>query len=193
MAPTTSLPGTSAVFEEYQKEYSTLVSSIRDRLSTLTNGSGSADDDDDDGGDKKMIHSKAGRELEEADEIISQMEMELLSLPPSVRAQISPRVRGFKEEVKALKKELSKVNTKAISEREALLGPSAGSKNKKNPGGSHFIDMDDHLEANSMDQRARLLQGTDRLTKQNDKLMEAQRIAMETGEHIALGVVGLKE
>ena len=46
------------------------------------------------------------RELEEADEIIGQMEMELVSLPVSQRSSVSPRLQQYKDEVKKLKKDL---------------------------------------------------------------------------------------
>ncbi|KAL5035797.1 t-SNARE VTI1, variant 2 [Batrachochytrium dendrobatidis] len=96
------------------------------------------------------------------------MEMELVSLPAQQRVSVSPRVQQYKEELKKFKKNLQKKvasgGADAASERDQLLGGSAN------------ID----LEAANMDQRGRLLQGTERLQNSSRRLEDARRIALET-------------
>ncbi|KAI9203697.1 vesicle transport v-SNARE protein N-terminus-domain-containing protein [Polychytrium aggregatum] len=147
----------SEIFETYQKEYLTLQESISDKVKNLIP---QAKPDQ-----RKLLFNQATRELEEADEIISQMEVELQSLPPNIRNPLTPRLKSYKNDVKTLKKDLQKTNS-AASDREQLLGA----------GGSHVIDF----EVTSMDQRSRLLQGTERLQDGSRRLEEARRIAIET-------------
>jgi len=91
-------------------------------------------------------------DIEEAEEILSQMEVELTSLPPSEKTLCAPKVKSFKQEFKKLKDTANKAH-----ERAQLLGPGIAS-----------------------DQRNRLLAGTERLQDGSRRLEEAKRVAMET-------------
>ncbi|KAJ3120826.1 hypothetical protein HK098_004224 [Nowakowskiella sp. JEL0407] len=124
---------------------------------------------------RKLSVNQTERELEEADEILGQMEIELQSLAAPIRTKLQPRVRVYKDEVKKYKKELSK----SLNEREQLLGRSS-------KGGSHVVDF----EVESMDQRSRLLRGTERLQDGSRRLEESRRLALETGytSHIRIFV-----
>ncbi|OAJ39924.1 hypothetical protein BDV3_005647 [Batrachochytrium dendrobatidis] len=150
----------SGIFETYEKEYRTLADDISKNISGQYSTAV--------GDQRKILQNKLQRELEEADEIIGQMEMELVSLPAQQRVSVSPRVQQYKEELKKFKKNLQKKvasgGADAASERDQLLGGSAN------------ID----LEAANMDQRGRLLQGTERLQNSSRRLEDARRIALET-------------
>ncbi|KAJ1341141.1 hypothetical protein BSLG_004264 [Batrachochytrium salamandrivorans] len=81
----------------------------------------------------------------------------------------NPHVKQYKEELRRLKKDLNKKaatggSVGGVSERDQLLG------------GSEIVD----LEAAGMDQRGRLLQGTERLQNSSRRLEDARRIALET-------------
>ncbi|TPX34050.1 hypothetical protein SmJEL517_g03215 [Synchytrium microbalum] len=153
-----STEGASAIFEEYQKEYDTVHESISQKLASVPSVAAEQ---------KKLLVSQTKRELEEADEIISQMEMELLSLPGPIRSRLQPRVKSYKDEIKKFEKELNRTTAvSGKSERDQLLGT----------GGSHIVDV----EAAGMDQRSRLLQGTERLQGASRKLDDARRLALET-------------
>ncbi|KAJ3316502.1 hypothetical protein HDU76_001748 [Blyttiomyces sp. JEL0837] len=144
----------SEVFETYQREYSTLHESIKQKITSAIPNAPQ-------GEQKKLLINQCLRELEEADEIISQMETELVSLPGPVRASLQPRVKAFKEEIKKAKKDMKQ----GQSERDQLLSS-----------GSHVVDFD----GVSLDQRSRLLQGTERLQESSRRLEEAKRVALET-------------
>ncbi|KAJ3416393.1 hypothetical protein HDV05_001961 [Chytridiales sp. JEL 0842] len=147
------MSNSSEIFETYQKEYTTIYDSIQDKVrNAIPNATGEQ---------RKLLVNQANRELEEADEIISQMEMELTSLPAGVKVQLGPRVKQFKDDVRRAKRDLSKSG----NERDQLLA-----------GGSHVVDF----ESTSLDQRSRLIQGTERLQEGSRRLEEAKRVALET-------------
>ncbi|KAJ3017508.1 UNVERIFIED_CONTAM: hypothetical protein HDU68_011609 [Siphonaria sp. JEL0065] len=149
----------SEVFQTYEKEYSALYDAINRKVVSEISAAPTADQ-------KKRLINQANRELEEADEIISQMEMELVSLAAPIKGKLQPRVKSFKEEIKKAKKDLSK---HAVSDRDQLLGTSSS--------GAHLVDMDHR----GGDQRSKMLQGTERLQEGSRRLEEARRMAQETG------------
>ncbi|KAL2915280.1 t-SNARE VTI1 [Polyrhizophydium stewartii] len=147
-----------SIFETYEREFRALADDVGKKISGPFAAAA--------GDQRKLIQNQLLRELEEADEIIGQMEMELVSLPAGQRSSLSPRVQQYKEELKRFKKELQKKSAAAAStsERDQLLGNST------------VVD----LEAASMDQRGRLLQGTERLQNSSRRLEDARRVALET-------------
>ncbi|KAK6097399.1 t-SNARE VTI1 [Batrachochytrium dendrobatidis] len=92
----------SGIFETYEKEYRTLADDISKNISGQYSTAV--------GDQRKILQNKLQRELEEADEIIGQMEMELVSLPAQQRVSVSPRVQQYKEELKKFKKTLQVPN-----------------------------------------------------------------------------------
>ncbi|KAJ3287146.1 V-snare-domain-containing protein [Rhizoclosmatium globosum] len=151
----------SDVFQTYEKEYSALHDAITLKINSEIATAPTPDQ-------KKRLINQTNRELEEADEIISQMEMELSSLPAPVKSKLQPRVKSFKDEIKKAKKDLGKHNN--LSDRDQLLGGIGGSSN------SHLVEMDHR----GNDQRSKMLQGTERLQEGSRRLEEAKRLAMET-------------
>ncbi|TPX64751.1 hypothetical protein SpCBS45565_g05648 [Spizellomyces sp. 'palustris'] len=145
----------SEILGTYQKEYDTLHESLLSKVETIAATTGEQ---------KKLLYNQAERELEEADEIVSQMEVELASLAAATRMRLAPRVRSFKEDVKKIRRDLQKAA--GGSDRDQLLGR----------GGQHVVDF----EVSSMDQRSRLLQGTERLQEGSRRLEDARRLALET-------------
>ncbi|KAJ3241564.1 hypothetical protein HDU81_000103 [Chytriomyces hyalinus] len=162
--------GESEIFSTYEKEFATLHDTITAKIVSEIPSAATADA-------KKRLVNQTNRELEEADEIISQMEMELVSLPTLVREQLAPRVKAFKNDLKKSKKDLGKY---ALSDRDQLLGGSGGS-------GSHLVDMEGRGGNNG--DRSRMLQGTERLQEGSRKLEEAKRRALET-EGVAIETLG---
>ncbi|KAI9362038.1 hypothetical protein DFJ73DRAFT_813046 [Zopfochytrium polystomum] len=152
--------GESEIFETYQREFSTLHSSILDKVKTSIPAA--------DGDAKKLLINQCKRELEEADEIISQMEVELASLPMQAKEKLQPRVKGFKDDIKKAKKDLTKSTT---SDREQLLSSA-----------SHVIVDFDATASSSDAHRSRLLQGTERLQESSRRIEDAKRVALETEE-----------
>jgi vesicle transport through interaction with t-SNAREs protein 1 len=101
-------------------------------------------------GQTTLVANQLGRELEELEEIMEQMELEVMSLDLIEKTRYQSKLREYRDQLKKLKKSPPPVQ----SERDQLLG--------------------------SQDQRSRLLDGTERLEEGSNRLNEAHRIALET-------------
>ncbi|KAF9960785.1 hypothetical protein BGZ72_005950 [Mortierella alpina] len=158
--------GGSELFESYEQDYEAIKVSIRERL----NASGSEV-----GEVKKQTLRAADREIDEANEILHQMEMELLNLPQGSRTRLQARLRGHKTELERLKQTLKRAQStsRSTADRDELLGGASGG-----------IDLD----TASMDQRTRLLNGTDRLAESSRRLQDSHKIALET-ESLGAGIL----
>jgi vesicle transport through interaction with t-SNAREs protein 1 len=162
---------------------------------------------------RKLVNNSVAREMEEADEIIGQMEMELLSLPPATRAALAPKVKGFKEQVKGFKKDLVWVCGPSVCLLVGLRGcrgadgpsrgctpvpshatqappthPAQATSNTNSDREALLGGASGSAAAAAVDQRARLMQGTERLQDGSRRLEEAKRIAMET-EHVGISTL----
>ncbi|KAF9103373.1 hypothetical protein BGX27_010606 [Mortierella sp. AM989] len=160
------VPGGSELFESYEQDYEAIKVSINERLATSGGQTGEI---------KKQTLRAADREIDEANEILQQMEMELLNLPQGSKTRLQARLRGYKTELDRLKQTLKRAQStsRSTSDRDELLG-----------GGSGGLDLD----AASMDQRTRLLNGTDRLAESSRRLQDSHKIALET-ESLGAGIL----
>ncbi|GBB83868.1 hypothetical protein RclHR1_10530001 [Rhizophagus clarus] len=102
---------------------------------------------------RKNAIRAAKREIEEAEEIILQMGMELLNIQQSMHTHFQERISVYKSDLEKLKRGLE-IASSRVSE------PSV-------------IETD-------IDQRARLLTGTERLADSSRRLQDSHRIALET-------------
>ncbi|KAF8937576.1 hypothetical protein BGZ47_008954 [Haplosporangium gracile] len=166
--------GGSELFESYEQDYEAIKVSITERL----NASGSQA-----GEIKKQTLRAADREIDEANEILQQMEMELLNLPQGSKTRLQARMRAYKTDLERLKQTLKRAQStsRSTSDRDELLGGASGG-------------MD--LDAASMDQRTRLLNGTDRLAESSRRLQDSHKIALETeslGANILSDLRGQRE
>jgi vesicle transport through interaction with t-SNAREs protein 1 len=100
------------------------------------------------------------------------MEIEFGTLPAAIKSQIQPRLKNYKDELKKFKADQKKVASE-YSDREALLGSASTA-------GHIAVDVD----SAQMNQRGRLLQGTEKLQDASRRLEEAKRVALETGNAI---------
>lgn len=121
-------------------------------------------------------------ELEEADEILAQMELEANGVSDKqTKTQLQGRLRASKAELQRRRQE-----TKTIAsdlDRSDLLGSAA-----------RYADDDNDAEAglpsaNSHAQRARMLNTTDKLQDSTRRLEESHRLALET-EDLGAGILG---
>ncbi|CAG8543952.1 13369_t:CDS:10 [Funneliformis mosseae] len=150
--------GGSDLFESYEQDFSQVARSIEVIInSTIPSQSGEK---------RKTTIRAAEREIEEADEIIAQMEMELLNLPQSSRSRCQAKMRSYKSSLDKLKRDLKRASSRASgpTDREELLA------------GTNGTDLD----SASLDQRARLLSGTELLADSSRRLQDSHRIALET-------------
>jgi len=148
-----SLGGTD-IFDSYETEYNNISAAVSRRInSQIPNYSGEQ---------KKESIRAAQRELDEADEILEQMDIELKGLPSNTRAKLMPRYNNFKSDLAKLKKDLLRVSS-ASRERDELL---AGATSD--------------YESASMDQRQRLLTANARMEKATKSLEDSRRLAEES-------------
>ncbi|CAG8460741.1 14125_t:CDS:2, partial [Dentiscutata heterogama] len=148
----------SELFESYEHDFDQISQSISTKInSTLPSQSGEK---------RKSTVRATEREIDEAEEIIGQMEMEVLNLQPSTRTRLQAKMRIYKSNLEKLKRDLKKVsaNDSVPTDRDELLA------------GASATDLD----SASLDQRARLLNGTERLADSSKRLQESHRIALET-------------
>ncbi|GJJ72983.1 vesicle transport through interaction with t-SNAREs 1 [Entomortierella parvispora] len=159
-------PGGSELFESYEQDFEAIKVSLHERL----NASGSQT-----GEVKKQTLRATDREIDEANEILQQMEMELLNLPQGSRTRLQARLRGYKTELDRIKQTLKRAQStsRSTADRDELLGGIGGG-----------IDLD----AASMDQRTRLLNGTDRLADSSRRLQDSHKVALET-ESLGAGIL----
>ncbi|ORY34731.1 t-SNARE [Naematelia encephala] len=152
----------TALFENYDEDFKQLVASLKGKLEgdvkTLK------------GEQKKAALKKVSEELDEAEEIIAQMEVELPSMPLSIRQTYTTRLRTSKEALDKVKKTLRDVRQES-ARSELLSGP--GYPNRDDP-------YSDDPDPSAFSARTRLLQGTETLQDGSRRLENAQRIALET-------------
>ncbi|KAL1759995.1 hypothetical protein FB107DRAFT_256656 [Schizophyllum commune] len=125
-------------------------------------------------------------DLDEADEMLSQMQIELPSIPQSLRAPYQQRLGAAKSTLAGAKRRY-----KETEARVSLLG----SRSRSGGGFARTSTSDDPYGDVSND-RARLLAGTAKLDEGTRRLEESQRIAMETeqtGADILLNLRGQRE
>jgi len=148
----------SELFESYENDFGQVSASIGDKINNIIPSQA--------GEKRKATIRAAEREIEEAEEIISQMEMELLNLQQSTRSRFQAKTRGHKSDLEKLKRDLKRASSRVSgpTDREELLA------------GTNGTDLD----SASMDQRVRLLTGTERLADSSRRLQDSHRIALET-------------
>jgi vesicle transport through interaction with t-SNAREs protein 1 len=144
--------GGSQLFENYEQEYRTLSLSIANKINTVLPKQI--------GEPRKATTRAIERELEEADEILGQMELEIQRLPTSTKIQLSTRLRSSKADLEKLKRDLKRI-----------------------------LSRTNDVDANQFDQRQRLLAGTERLNEGTRRLEDAHRLALET-EAVGISILG---
>ncbi|KAF7730674.1 hypothetical protein EC973_001623 [Apophysomyces ossiformis] len=163
-----SSAGGSELFTSYEQEFQTLFVSIKAKIEQhVPNQSGE---------ERKATIRAIEREIDEADEIIGQMELEIVNIPAPSRTRLQAKLRLHKSECETLKRDLRRATAVApkSSDREELLGG--------------LGDYSGDLDASTMDQRQRLLSGTERLGESSRRLEESHRLALET-EGIGINIL----
>ncbi|GAA5884440.1 hypothetical protein JCM6882_005253 [Rhodosporidiobolus microsporus] len=158
-----------SVFAEYETDLETVLSGVSDKLGGEAVSLR--------GDERRAIFRRVERELEEADEIIAQMEVEVQTADKD-KAELQGKLRGHKSTVARHKGELESLASNA--DRDDLLTPSSR--------GDHIsIPMEDFERAESPSsasasqaQRSRLLSQTDKLADGQRRLEDSHRMALET-------------
>ncbi|OWZ37571.1 vesicle transport through interaction with t-SNAREs 1 [Cryptococcus neoformans c8] len=150
----------TALFENYDEDLKQLFGSLKGKLDgeakCLT------------GEQRKAALKRVSEEIDEAEEIVAQMEVELPSMPASIRQTYQGRLAASKQSLDKIKKTLKDLRLQ--SQRSDLLS---------GPGFAHGDDpYTDDPEPYST--RSRLLAGTQTLEDGTTRLDNAHRIALET-------------
>eukprot|EP01028_Stygiella_incarcerata_P004214 TRINITY_DN189_c0_g1_i1.p3 TRINITY_DN189_c0_g1~~TRINITY_DN189_c0_g1_i1.p3 ORF type:complete len:230 (-),score=81.73 TRINITY_DN189_c0_g1_i1:1088-1777(-) len=161
------------LFETYEQEYCTLASSVKRNTELLPRESGEK---------KKDMVRGTQKEMDEAEQVLQQMEMEARSAVGGMRRKLMDRLRRYKDDLGTMKDEFKQAKVAlpdASLMRGSLLGDAGAME--EGLGGSA-----------SMDQRKRLLASTDRAQRGTEKIREARRIAAETEDIGASTMVELE-
>lgn len=161
----------TTLFDSYEQDFRQTIESVRAKLD--------GDTKDERGEQRKAALRRADMELEEADEMVSQMEIEIQGIPQSIKPQYQTRLRAAKADLTRFKK-LSKDLHSQFSRTELLASPGrAGTPTSDEPYGS-------------TSDRTRLLAGTATLEDGTRRLQESHRIALETEDQGAEILVNLR-
>ncbi|GMK55107.1 hypothetical protein CspeluHIS016_0201630 [Cutaneotrichosporon spelunceum] len=150
----------AALFENYDDDLQQLVAGLKGKLEgdvqTLR------------GEPRKAALKKVSDDLDEAEEIISQMELEIPSMPVSIRKAFQERLAASKASVDKVTKQVR--DLRASTQREELLSGAGGWSDDP------YTDDD----PSAFSARTRLLAGTEMLSTSSQRLDNAQRVALET-------------
>ncbi|XP_066478323.1 vesicle transport through interaction with t-SNAREs homolog 1A isoform X5 [Tiliqua scincoides] len=141
----------SSDFEGYEQDFSVLTAEITHRVGKVPKLLGE---------EKKQMVSNVEKQLEEARELLEQMELEVREIPPQSRGMYSSRMRSYKQEMDKLEADFKRSRIAYSDEvRHELLGDDGNS---------------------SEIQRAHLLDNTERLERSSRRLEAGYQIAVET-------------
>ncbi|KAJ3883209.1 vesicle transport v-snare protein vti1 [Lentinula edodes] len=148
----------TALFDSYEQDFKQFIETIREKLE----GDGNQD-----GEQRKASLRRVEMELDEADEMVSQMDIEIQGIPQSIRPQYQNRLKSAKADLSRFKKTFKDLSAQLA--RSSLLASST-----PRPGYS----SDDPYGSSS--DRSRLLAGTALLEDGTKRLQDSQRLALET-------------
>ncbi|KAI9574558.1 vesicle transport v-SNARE protein N-terminus-domain-containing protein [Boletus coccyginus] len=161
----------TALFDTYEQDFRQILDSVRSKLG--------GDGKDERGEQRRAALRRVEMELDEADEMISQMEIEIQGIPQSLRPQYQTRLRTAKADLTRFKKTSKDMHTQ-FSRADLLASTGrTGTPTSDEPYGS-------------TSDRTRLLAGTTTLEDGTRRLQESQRIALETEDQGAEILVNLR-
>jgi len=159
----------TSLFDSYEQDFQQIIESIKQKLD------GDAKDERPEA--RKADLRRVEMELDEADEMVSQMEIEIQGIPQSLKNQYQTRMRAAKSDLTRYKKQ-----TKDVQSQLMLLS--------SNRGGAGTPTSDEPYGPTS--DRARLLSGTALLEDGSRRLADSQRIALETEDQGAEILMSLR-
>ncbi|XP_071467012.1 vesicle transport through interaction with t-SNAREs homolog 1A isoform X1 [Marmota flaviventris] len=141
----------SSDFEGYEQDFAVLTSEITSKISRVPRLPPD---------EKKQMVANVEKQLEEAKELLEQMDLEVREIPPQSRGMYSNRMRSYKQEMGKLETDFKRSRIAYSDEvRNELLGDDGNS---------------------SENQRAHLLDNTERLERSSRRLEAGYQIAVET-------------
>jgi len=150
------------LFDSYEHDFNQLINEVRQKL----------DGDDNAGVEaRKATLRKVEMSLDEADEMIAQMQIEIQGIPKSLISQYTPRLKSAQAELGRWKKLSREAHGKV--QRGELLARGSGGFGGRGTSDDPYGNTDD---------RTRLLVGHEVLEDGTRRLQESERIALETEE-----------
>lgn len=146
------------LFSSYEAEYKLVQADLTQKLDQIPELSGEP---------RKAALSSAERALEEASELLDQMQLEKQNVPSASRTKLNQRVRNYATDIDNYKRRLQSLAT----DRAALFNNNRYRDNPNGPGGPSDVQLE---------QRQQLLNGTDRLDRSTQRLRASQALANET-------------
>ncbi|RMZ90616.1 hypothetical protein DV736_g2171, partial [Chaetothyriales sp. CBS 134916] len=146
----------SELFSNYEAELKLVEADLTQKLQQIPELSGE---------ERKQAIRGAERAVDEAKELLDQMNLEKSSLPTSSRNAVNKRFRDHQSDLDSLTRQLKSLKTTPHDDDRAALF------------GERYTD--DPQDA-QLEQRQQLLSGTERLGRSSQRLQDSQRIALET-------------
>uniref|UniRef100_A0ABI7W1P1 t-SNARE coiled-coil homology domain-containing protein n=1 Tax=Felis catus TaxID=9685 RepID=A0ABI7W1P1_FELCA len=141
----------SSDFEGYEQDFAVLTAEITSKIARVPRLPPD---------EKKQMVGHVEKQLEEAKELLEQMDLEVREIPPQSRGMYSNRMRSYKQEMGKLETDFKRSRIAYSDEvRNELLGDDGNS---------------------SENQRAHLLDNTERLERSSRRLEAGYQIAVET-------------
>ncbi|XP_078420885.1 vesicle transport through interaction with t-SNAREs homolog 1A isoform X2 [Cetorhinus maximus] len=143
----------SSDFEVYEQDFGTLTAEITSKVGRIPKLSGD---------DKKCMVANVEKQMEEARELLEQMDLEVREIPLQSRGLFSTRMKSYKQELEKLDKDFKRSRiaySDEVNLRNELLGDDGNT---------------------SENQRACLLDNTERLERSTRRLEAGYQLTVET-------------
>uniref|UniRef100_A0A8C5PXH3 Vesicle transport v-SNARE N-terminal domain-containing protein n=1 Tax=Leptobrachium leishanense TaxID=445787 RepID=A0A8C5PXH3_9ANUR len=128
--------------------------------------------------EKKQVIVNVEKQLEEAKELLEQMDLEMREIPAQSRGMYSNRMKSYKQEMSKLEADFKRSRIAYSDEvRNELLGDDGNSSE------SQLIKL--------REERAHLLDNTERLERSSRRLEAGYQVAIETGKRSASEQIAL--
>ncbi|XP_034049156.1 vesicle transport through interaction with t-SNAREs homolog 1A isoform X3 [Thalassophryne amazonica] len=148
----------SSDFETYEQDFGNITAEVTNKIGRIPKLSGE---------EKTQLVLNVDKQLEEVRELVEQMDLEVREIPIQSRAMYNSRLKSYKQEMEKLEKDFKRSRIAYSDEvRNELLGDDAGSSENQ------LIKL--------REERAHLLDNTERLERSTRRLEAGYQIAVET-------------
>ncbi|XP_015238619.1 PREDICTED: vesicle transport through interaction with t-SNAREs homolog 1A isoform X1 [Cyprinodon variegatus] len=148
----------SSDFETYEQDFGTITAEVTNKIGKIPKLSGE---------EKTQLVLNVDKQLEEVRELLEQMDLEVREIPIQSRAMYNSRLKSYKQEMEKLEKDFKRSRIAYSDEvRNELLGDDAISSE------GQLIKL--------REERAHLLDNTERLERSSRRLEAGYQIAVET-------------
>ncbi|KAL3051548.1 hypothetical protein OYC64_001735 [Pagothenia borchgrevinki] len=148
----------SSDFEAYEQDFGTITAEVTNKIGRIPKLSGE---------EKTQLVLNVDKQLEEVRELLEQMDLEVREIPIQSRPMYSSRLKSYKGEIEKLEKDFKRSRIAYSDEvRNDLLGDDAGSSENQ------LIKL--------REERAHLLDNTEKLERSSRRLEAGYQIAVET-------------